>query len=808
MDVDWRITFYAYALVISSALTLFVFWVIWKRRAKPGALPLALLMLSAAEWSFSVALEATVITVPEKIFWSQVSYLGIISTGPLFFLFAYEYTSFKKKIAPIGLVAIWALPLITLILCWTNQYHHLIWSSFEYVPNTTILIYHHGIAFWAHITYLYILLAIGSGILCWSAIRFRNIYRKQAITILCAIPIPLVWNVLYVTGLSPIIGIDLTPVAFSLAGVLLGWGIYKIQLFDITPVQRDTVLENLMDGIIILDEDFRIVDLNLAICTILAIKHGDVIGEDIRKLYPRISQELLLNIKDQDSVVEVEVGGEPVKHLEVRAKKLAGSALESSSTLILVKDITVRKMAMIALEASEKRNISLIENSAIPVAIVQAESFQVLYSNQRLLNLFETTELELASQTIQTYFGRAGEAQRIFRLARKNGYLSDYEAPLITGSNKRTWVLVSASSLPYQNQEAFLLSFNDITARKIIEESEKQERLFSEALRSSVAALNSTLNLEEVLDRILISLRQVIPHDTANIILVDEEGTGRVVRSRGYERPGFAGVDSTSDFQVAEIPNLLKMALSGAPLVIGDTHKEPGWVNIEKTNWVHSYIGAPIHIKGKVVGYINLDSAQKKAFNRSQAERLQLFADQAAIAIDNARMFEKMERMAIIDMLTGLYNRRHILELAEREYERYQRYNSSFSIIMMDLDHFKTINDRHGHQAGDLVLQQLSEIFGSTLRKMDIPGRMGGEEFIVILPETDLRQAGRVAERIRAKIESTPFNFEGQTLRVTASFGVAAMASSISSLQELVSVADKYMYKAKDSGRNQVYIES
>ncbi len=214
-------------------------------------------------------------------------------------------------------------------------------------------------------------------------------------------------------------------------------------------------------------------------------------------------------------------------------------------------------------------------------------------------------------------------------------------------------------------------------------------------------------------------------------------------------------------------------------------------VDIDYTRWVHSYIGAPIYIKGKVVGYINLDSAKKKAFNRSQADRLQLFADQAAIAIDNAQMFEKMEHMAIIDMLTGLYNRRHILELVEREYERYQRYNSSFSIIMMDLDHFKTINDRYGHQAGDCVLQQLSAIFESSLRKMDIPGRMGGEEFIILLPETELRQAGQVAERIRAKIESTPFDFDGQILQVTASFGVATMASSISSLQELVSVADK-----------------
>jgi diguanylate cyclase (GGDEF)-like protein/PAS domain S-box-containing protein len=804
MTIDWHVTFYAYALVISSALSFFVFWVIWKRRSKPGALPLALLMLAAAEWSFTIALEATALTVPEKVLWSKISYLGVVSCSPLFFLFAYEYTAYKRKMPAFGMVALWVVPIVTLILSWTNQYHYLIWSSYEYVPNSTILIYHHGIAFWAHIIYLYVLMAIGSGILYWSAIRNRNLYRKQSITILCAIPVILVWNILYVTGLSPMAGIDLTPVAFSLAGIILGWGIYKIRLFDIAPVQRDIVLENLMDGIIILDEFYRIVDVNLATCTILNLKPTEMIGKNIRELYPKVSQELLDDMQEQDSLIEIETGGQTFQHLEVRAKKMAGSAFENTSYLVVIKDITKKKMTIKALEDSEKRNTSLIENSAIPVAIIHAETLHALYANLRLYTLFDSSELELASRSIADFFERVGEVQRIIRLTRKNGFISDYEAPLVTGSNKVIWVLVSASSMPYQEQDAFIFSFNDITARKIVEETEKQERVFSEALRSSVAALNSSLNLDEVLDRILASLQKVIPHDTANIMLVDENGIARVVRAHGYEVAGFVDIWTSSHIQVLEIPNLLKMAVSGSPLVIPDTLKEPGWIDYEGTGWVRSYIGAPILIKGKVVGYINLDSSKEKAFNRSQAERLQIFADQAAIAIDNARMFEKMEQMAIIDMLTGLYNRRHFLELAEREYERYQRYDNPFSIIMMDLDHFKLVNDNYGHQAGDCVLQQLSSIFASSLRKMDIPGRMGGEEFIIMLPQTELKQAVYVAERIRAKIEANPFDSDEHTLNVTASLGVATMTKEITSLQALISAADKLMYKAKEGGRNRV----
>jgi len=319
--------------------------------------------------------------------------------------------------------------------------------------------------------------------------------------------------------------------------------------------------------------------------------------------------------------------------------------------------------------------------------------------------------------------------------------------------------------------------------------------------------LNSTLKFDEVLDRLLLSLEKVIPHDLANIMLVDESGTARIVRARGYDAAGLEKV-AQLNLQVIEIPTLLKMAISGAPLVIPDTTQGEGWVNLDGMEWIRSYLAAPIQVKGKLVGYINLDSARPNVYDKSHIERLQIFADQAAIAIENAHMFEKVEQMAIADTLTGLYNRRHFYDLGDREIERNKRYHSPLSILLIDLDHFKKINDLYGHDTGDHVLQEVTRSFANALRKMDIPGRLGGEEFVILLPETQVDQAVYVAERLRQVVENTRIKAGSELVSITASIGVATMNPDIPNLQALINSADKAMYLAKDGGRNRVVAAS
>jgi two-component system, cell cycle response regulator len=166
-----------------------------------------------------------------------------------------------------------------------------------------------------------------------------------------------------------------------------------------------------------------------------------------------------------------------------------------------------------------------------------------------------------------------------------------------------------------------------------------------------------------------------------------------------------------------------------------------------------------------------------------------------------------LEELALTDSLTGLPNRRAIEAWATRQLSGAARYGFSFLVVVADLDHFKTVNDTHGHDAGDKVLKKFSEILKTNSRRSDICGRIGGEEFLFILTHTTQENAGVVIERIRAELQATKFDFDGSSLTVTASFGLAGFAGTQApDFNRLVSQADAALYAAKRSGRNRIEI--
>jgi len=222
--------------------------------------------------------------------------------------------------------------------------------------------------------------------------------------------------------------------------------------------------------------------------------------------------------------------------------------------------------------------------------------------------------------------------------------------------------------------------------------------------------------------------------------------------------------------------------------------------------WIRSFIGAPIKRKDKLLGFLNLDAATPNFFETKHLSRLQALANQAAIAIENAQLFKEMEKLAITDSLTGLYNRRFFFAFAENEIERSKRYNKNLSIIMMDIDHFKKVNDSFGHQIGDQVLKEIADICLSILRKVDLMCRYGGEEFAVLLPETEGAEAAHAAERMCTAISSLRLKNEKGDVSVSVSIGVAELDSSRGSFEKLLAAADTALYTAKETGRNRVQV--
>lgn len=183
---------------------------------------------------------------------------------------------------------------------------------------------------------------------------------------------------------------------------------------------------------------------------------------------------------------------------------------------------------------------------------------------------------------------------------------------------------------------------------------------------------------------------------------------------------------------------------------------------------------------------------------------MSIFAKQIGISLERARLFQEVQSLALTDPLTGLQNRRSLFELGRIEFSRAHRMKRPFCCMMLDLDHFKQINDNYGHAVGDQILQEFAERCKRSVREVDLIGRYGGEEVVVFLPETDSDTAMHVAERLRASIQETPMEVSGQELNVTVSIGVSRKDENTLQLETLIARADQAMYIAKHKGRNRV----
>ncbi len=377
------------------------------------------------------------------------------------------------------------------------------------------------------------------------------------------------------------------------------------------------------------------------------------------------------------------------------------------------------------------------------------------------------------------------------------------------------WTDLSTSCVrkPDRSIQYFVTLVQDITERKRSERVEREQRVWAEALRDTATALNNTLNLDNVLDHILDNVNRVVPHnaDSIGIILLDPtRQVARLVRYRNTRGEAPPPEIQNIEFSLQEMRNLREMQNTHTAVIIPDTRRYEGWIANPASDWIRSNLGVPITIKGEILGFLSLASAELGAFSPLDAERMRIFADQAAIAIENARLYAEVQELAVTDALTGVFNRRGLMQLGEREVERALRFNHSLAIIMLDIDFFKQVNDTYGHPMGDRVLHAIATNCVAQVRSLDIVARYGGEEFIILLPESDLPNAFQVAERLRQTMEkiSIPLPADtyapGQTVQVTVSLGVAKLTPETTNLLELMAQVDQALYAAKQTGRNRV----
>jgi diguanylate cyclase (GGDEF)-like protein len=214
-------------------------------------------------------------------------------------------------------------------------------------------------------------------------------------------------------------------------------------------------------------------------------------------------------------------------------------------------------------------------------------------------------------------------------------------------------------------------------------------------------------------------------------------------------------------------------------------------------------LSVPVFWQSEIKGVIQIAREPgKQTFDKNDADLLSLFSSQVAITLENSRLYQEVQELAILDPLTGVYNRRGFTEIAEREIERAQRFQNPLAVLFLDLDKFKDVNDKHGHGVGDQILTDIANRCKSTLRNVDVICRQGGEEFVVLLVESNLSTAVKIAKRIQSVIKGYPFQTNAGSISITVSIGVAEFQSDMTGIDDLIHHADLAMYKAKSSGRD------
>ncbi|MBI4209859.1 MAG: diguanylate cyclase [Deltaproteobacteria bacterium] len=328
------------------------------------------------------------------------------------------------------------------------------------------------------------------------------------------------------------------------------------------------------------------------------------------------------------------------------------------------------------------------------------------------------------------------------------------------------------------------------------------------ALNEVSRILGSTLKMEEICKASLEAARSLIDYDFGLVAL--RQGETYAVRGaygiEGIEGKIFSSREEGIVWKILSehdrpfgVPNLKEIRKQR--LVLSKEFPLGG---------VFSLLLVPLISQKEKIGGLVFMSSKPGAFTDFELHFFELLGHQVSMAMENAKIHQTVEEMAITDGLTGLYNHRHFKQLLEQEFRRVQRYQEPLSLILVDVDFFKKVNDQYGHPAGDALLRQMASLLRQQLRQVDFVARYGGEEFVLLLPKTDRRNCFELAERLRKRVEKEIFHYAGSqpgqgeiiTFQVTVSLGCATFPQDASNPSELLERTDRALYAAKQSGRN------
>lgn len=352
------LTIYSLLFLASALVAALTGVLAWMRRQSLGAKELIYLMIFAFYWSVTVFMEAVVTTLDEKILWSKISYIAVVSTPVLYLIFVYRFVGKKQLVGFRKILPFFVLPMLILLLAWTNESHHLIWTGFSSIdPATNLIQYHHGLGFLiGYMSYSYVLMSWATYLMAQFIFKHQKAFRSQGWIILIASICPWVASIFYMLNMNIAEGLDLTPGSISLSGLLFIFAILKARLLDLVPIAREALVENLDEGILVLDDRNRIQDINEAAKMQLGIEQEHFMGDDIRMVKLR-EKALLQALISSDSIKLFEVSDRGL----YKAYKIDKILLKTKrkSRLLVIRDITESIEKQKEIQQSEERYRSM-----------------------------------------------------------------------------------------------------------------------------------------------------------------------------------------------------------------------------------------------------------------------------------------------------------------------------------------------------------------------------------------------------------------------------------------------------------------
>jgi diguanylate cyclase (GGDEF)-like protein len=321
---------------------------------------------------------------------------------------------------------------------------------------------------------------------------------------------------------------------------------------------------------------------------------------------------------------------------------------------------------------------------------------------------------------------------------------------------------------------------------------------------SLLTVIESAWNSNDRKSAIGLLLTRILAKVSAEECLIYLLNDSGLTLQRAHETGKYKNLDM---FDHLENHALIERVLnSGSPLVNNAFIREIKGPFSEESLTVHSILCCPLQHKGEKVGALEVLNKKDGAFGAEDLHFIQMLAEPLAVAFETLRMFDNTERLTITDDLTKLYNYRYLLQYLNAEVKRCLRYKKKVSLLFIDVDGFKRINDTFGHLVGSRALAELGQVLRSIVRETDVIGRYGGDEFVIVLPETPLNGALAIAERIRKRIEDYEFVAQDQRVHLTVSLGVANLPKHTLTAEGLIKKADAAMYRAKELSKNTIRV--